>query len=224
VQVDPASFAGGDVNLYRTVANSPITYVDPAGLLISNATPGGLLATAWAFAVIYGLRLVTMIVSFIPPLLMFEAYTGFFRTTAGAIYDNAVNPLMQRLQRSVSNGSGPEHAAGDNAARNVEEARPPDQPPPEKPPPEPAAEGAMKGPNKPPRSFRDQIRDAEANPDKWKVVKRESVPSTNMRNKGGTSVQVLLRNEETGEEIVRHTIYKPDGSIYEPSHFRPNWN
>jgi hypothetical protein len=44
-----------------------------------------------------------------------------------------------------------------------------------------------------------------------------------MRNKGGTSLQELLRNEETGEEIVRHTLLKPDGSIFEAPHFRPFW-
>jgi len=32
ISKDPASFAGGDVNLYRYVGNNPTTYVDPFGL------------------------------------------------------------------------------------------------------------------------------------------------------------------------------------------------
>jgi hypothetical protein len=55
------------------------------------------------------------------------------------------------------------------------------------------------------------------------VVKKEVVPSTDLRNKGGTSVQELLRNSETGEEVVRHTLLKPDGTVFEPPHFRPFW-
>ena len=27
----------------------------------------------------------------------------------------------------------------------------------------------------------------------------------------------------TGEEMVRHTLRKADGSIFAPAHFRPNW-
>ena len=38
------------------------------------------------------------------------------------------------------------------------------------------------------RPFRELIQDAAANPSKWKVVKTESLPSSNMRNKGGTSL------------------------------------
>ena len=73
------------------------------------------------------------------------------------------------------------------------------------------------------RPFRDRLRDVESNPSRWEVVQREEAPSTNSRNKGGTSVQELLRNAETGEEIVRHTLYGPDGSVFEPPHFRPFW-
>lgn len=73
------------------------------------------------------------------------------------------------------------------------------------------------------RPFRDRIRDVESNPPGWEVVQREESPSTNSRNKGGTSVQELLRNTATGEEIVRHTLLRPDGTIFEPPHFRPFW-
>jgi len=75
-----------------------------------------------------------------------------------------------------------------------------------------------------PRPFGDLIRDAETNPADWEVTNSETTPSTNMRNRGGTSFQELLRNKNTGEEMVRHTLFGPDGSIFEPPHFRPFWN
>jgi len=83
--------------------------------------------------------------------------------------------------------------------------------------------GKMEVAPKAPRPFGELYRDAQANPSKWKVARTEEIPSTNIRNKGGTSRQELIRNEETGEEITRHTLLKPDGSIFEPPHFRPNW-
>jgi hypothetical protein len=73
------------------------------------------------------------------------------------------------------------------------------------------------------RPFRELVKDANSNPSRWRLVRREEVPSTNLRNKGGTSVQELLRCDGTGEEIVRHTLLKPDGSFLEPPHFRPIW-
>jgi hypothetical protein len=71
--------------------------------------------------------------------------------------------------------------------------------------------------------FRDLLRDVELNPSKWKVVKTQDTPSTNIRNKGGMSRQELLRNEETGEEIVRHSLFKPDGSLFDKPHYRDSW-
>jgi hypothetical protein len=73
------------------------------------------------------------------------------------------------------------------------------------------------------RPFGELIKDAVENPSAWQVIKKEVVPSLNLRNKGGTSVQELLRNVKTGEEIVRHTLLKPDGTVFDPSHFRPFW-
>jgi hypothetical protein len=36
-------------------------------------------------------------------------------------------------------------------------------------------------------------------------------------------VQELLRNTDTGEEIVRRTLLNPDGTLFEAPHFRPFW-
>lgn len=74
------------------------------------------------------------------------------------------------------------------------------------------------------RPFAERLKDVTANPSKWKVLRSVSEASSNIRNKGGRSLQELLRNEETGETIVRHTLFRANGSIFEPSHFRPTFN
>ncbi len=73
------------------------------------------------------------------------------------------------------------------------------------------------------RPFADRLKDVIANPSKWKVVRSVSEASTNMRNRAGRSLQEILRNEETGETIVRHTLFRADGSIFELPHFRDLW-
>lgn len=73
------------------------------------------------------------------------------------------------------------------------------------------------------RPLRELIADYEADPTQWVVVRTQSDPSTNIRNKGGTSVQELLRHRHTGEEMVRHTLLQPDGSPFGAPHFRPQW-
>jgi hypothetical protein len=73
------------------------------------------------------------------------------------------------------------------------------------------------------RPFKELIDDFSTDPSQWEVIKTDKVPSTNRRNISGWSVQELLRHKKTGEEIVRHTLVKPDGSLFAAPHFRPNW-
>jgi hypothetical protein len=73
------------------------------------------------------------------------------------------------------------------------------------------------------RPLGDLIRDFEFDPSQWEVIKTDSRPSTNMRNKGGQSIQELFRHRVTGEEMVRHTIVRADGSVFAHPHFRPHW-
>jgi hypothetical protein len=73
------------------------------------------------------------------------------------------------------------------------------------------------------RPLPELIKDYEANPSQWEIVKTETVPSTARRNRGGFSKLELLRHKGTGEEMVRHTLLKPDGSVYAAPHFRPAW-
>jgi len=73
------------------------------------------------------------------------------------------------------------------------------------------------------RPFPERIKDYLANPEQWEVVKIEVVPSTNKRNRGGKSIQELLRHKGTGEDIVRHTVVKPNGRPFRQPHFRDSW-
>jgi hypothetical protein len=74
-----------------------------------------------------------------------------------------------------------------------------------------------------PRSFRELLDDYLADPSRWELVRTEVLLSTNRRNRGGTSTQELFRNKMTGEEIVRHTLRRPDGILFDPPHFRAIW-
>ncbi len=74
-----------------------------------------------------------------------------------------------------------------------------------------------------PRSFRELLDDYDADPARWEVVRTETVASTSVRNRGGTSAQELLRNKITGEELVRHTLRKSDGGLFGAPHFRRLW-
>ncbi|MGH7134663.1 MAG: hypothetical protein ACREHD_02925 [Pirellulales bacterium] len=74
-----------------------------------------------------------------------------------------------------------------------------------------------------PRPFRELVGDYAAESARWNVIKTQSKPSTNARNKGGTSVQEVLENVDTGETMARHTLLWADGRIFQPPHFRPYW-
>jgi len=74
-----------------------------------------------------------------------------------------------------------------------------------------------------PRPFQELIDDYDADPSHWEVVQVQVESSRNVRNKGGSSVQELLRHKSTGEEMVRHLLLRPDGRPFAPPHFRPHW-
>jgi hypothetical protein len=73
------------------------------------------------------------------------------------------------------------------------------------------------------RPLPELIRDYEADPGPWEIIRTETVPSTKRRNRGGWSVQELLRHKDTGEEMVRHTLLRPDGRVLGRPHFRSGW-
>ncbi len=73
-----------------------------------------------------------------------------------------------------------------------------------------------------PRSLREMIEDYTADPARWEVVKTEIVPSANLRNRGGKSVHELFRHKMSGEQMVLHTLLRPDGGDFAPPHFHPS--
>lgn len=73
------------------------------------------------------------------------------------------------------------------------------------------------------RPFPELLADYDADPTRWDVIHQVAVPSTNAHNRGGTSVQEILRNRYTGEEMVRHSLLRPNGSPFRAPHFRRNW-
>jgi hypothetical protein len=73
------------------------------------------------------------------------------------------------------------------------------------------------------RLFPDLVKDYESDPTQWQVVETVVMPSSNKRNRGGSSVQERLRHKRTGEELIRHSLLKPDGSPFALPHFRPTW-
>ena len=73
------------------------------------------------------------------------------------------------------------------------------------------------------RPFLELVADYAADPAQWEIVSTQVVSSTNKRNRGGTSVQELLRHRVTGEVVVRHTVLRSDGTLFAAPHFRPSW-
>jgi hypothetical protein len=73
------------------------------------------------------------------------------------------------------------------------------------------------------RPLRELIQDYESDPTQRDVVETVTAASTGRRNRGGTSIQERLRHKATGEEMVRHTLLKPDGTIFAHPHFRRDW-
>jgi hypothetical protein len=67
------------------------------------------------------------------------------------------------------------------------------------------------------------IDDYNNDPSQWEVVRTEVGASTNRGNQGGSSVQELLRHKMTGEEMVRHAIFRANGKVFRPPHFREAW-
>jgi len=73
------------------------------------------------------------------------------------------------------------------------------------------------------RPLEELTRDYDADSTQWEVIRTAVLPSTNRRNRGGSSVQESLRHRITGEEMVRHTLLRPDGRVFRPAHFRLAW-
>lgn len=70
------------------------------------------------------------------------------------------------------------------------------------------------------RSISQLIKDISSNPRNWKMTKQVIYKSTNMRNKGGLSIERTYKCKKTGEYIHEHILKDKFGKIID-RHFRP---
>lgn len=71
------------------------------------------------------------------------------------------------------------------------------------------------------RDFKEKLKDIQEHPEDWEKTRSDETDSTSKDNKGGKSLEEEYTNKNTGEKIWKHTLKKPDGSLYETPHFRP---
>jgi RHS repeat-associated protein len=83
--------------------------------------------------------------------------------------------------------------------------------------PSAAGAGSRKGSG---RDFSDLIRNFQNNTGQWEMTAVHAEPATGKKARGGSSVQEVYTNKETGETIVRHTLYDKNGKKID-EHFRP---
>jgi hypothetical protein len=70
------------------------------------------------------------------------------------------------------------------------------------------------------RPFPDRLKDFEADPSRWSPQSIHSEPATGVKTRGGLSEQIIYRNTETGETLVRHRVTDAKGRVRD-DHFRP---
>lgn len=73
-----------------------------------------------------------------------------------------------------------------------------------------------------PRRFTDRLADYNQNPDNWRPQSIHAEPAISIRARGGVSEQIIYRNTETGESLIRHRVTDASGRVLD-DHFRPNY-
>ncbi len=63
------------------------------------------------------------------------------------------------------------------------------------------------------------LNDITANPDNWEMTNETSEESTNIRNKGGLSIEQEFTNTQTGDVIYKHILEDSNGNIID-EHYR----
>jgi RHS repeat-associated protein len=64
------------------------------------------------------------------------------------------------------------------------------------------------------------IDDATTNPGRWRTISVHTEEATGRAARGGTSIQAVRENVQTGERLVEHTLVTKSGRVID-SHFRP---
>jgi hypothetical protein len=72
------------------------------------------------------------------------------------------------------------------------------------------------------RSFAERLADFEKNQSNWSLESLHAEKAVSRRASGGASEQMIYRNAQTGETIVRHRLTTPNGKVLE-DHFRPTY-
>ncbi|QOJ00940.1 MAG: hypothetical protein HRU70_10705 [Phycisphaeraceae bacterium] len=70
------------------------------------------------------------------------------------------------------------------------------------------------------RPFAERLADYERNPGVWSLESMHAETAVSRRAAGGVSEQMIYRNSQSGETIVRHRLTRPSGKDLE-DHFRP---
>jgi hypothetical protein len=73
-----------------------------------------------------------------------------------------------------------------------------------------------------PRPFPQRLKDFENDPSKWVPQSIHPEPANSVRGRGGVSEQIIYRNSETGETLVRHRVTDAKGRVMD-DHFRPTY-
>lgn len=66
------------------------------------------------------------------------------------------------------------------------------------------------------------LRDAVVNPGRWRTIAVHTEATTGRAVRGGTSVQEIVENVETGERLVWHSLFRRSGKLVD-SHPRPTY-
>lgn len=73
-----------------------------------------------------------------------------------------------------------------------------------------------------PRTFTERLAEYNQNPGAWKPQSLHAEPATSIRARGGVSEQIIYRNTETGETLIRHRLTNARGKVLE-DHFRRDY-
>jgi hypothetical protein len=73
------------------------------------------------------------------------------------------------------------------------------------------------------RTVKEKIADFERDPNSWEAVSAHSEKASRKgARQHGSSTQMIYRNKDTGETIVRHTVTDDSDRIVD-DHFRPDY-
>ncbi len=82
--------------------------------------------------------------------------------------------------------------------------------------------GRVRSANPTVRPFAERLADFERAPGNWSLESIHAEGAVSRRAAGGVSEQMIYRNTQTGETMVRHRLTGPNGRVLE-DHFRPTY-